>query len=294
MKNSKLFATLLISTGLLLGCSNSVETTIINKSTTKPVSTKSVITKPITTNPIITKPVSTKSVVNNNTTTKTISTKPAITTKIEITKDELIKNILNGKYGNGEERKRIVENLGFNYSEIQKIIDEMSTKTVAKESTNEESTKKTNESIEYKPNSVYWNGYRITYYNNFNGGTIKELQSLIDDNLAVMAGVKFSSTDGISNYLVGHGHTAFKNFRNNGFGKGSTFIITDSKGRVSTYKVIDYVRADSKLGEKILFSNGIKVTDYLWEQLDTEEIGIQYCSVYGASKTEFYRAKKIK
>lgn len=37
--------------------------------------------------------------------------------------DDIVNNTINGKYGNGKERKRNIENLGFNYAIVQKEVN---------------------------------------------------------------------------------------------------------------------------------------------------------------------------
>lgn len=44
------------------------------------------------------------------------------------TNTEIAKEVIKGKYGNGEERKKTIEKLGYNYNEIQKIVNELKKK----------------------------------------------------------------------------------------------------------------------------------------------------------------------
>ena len=44
---------------------------------------------------------------------------------VEKTNEEIAKEVIQGKWGNGEDRKRRLTNAGYNYKEIQKIVNEL-------------------------------------------------------------------------------------------------------------------------------------------------------------------------
>lgn len=50
------------------------------------------------------------------------------TVKKKKTNTEIAKEVIKGKYGNGDDRKKAIEKLGYNYSEIQKIVNELKSK----------------------------------------------------------------------------------------------------------------------------------------------------------------------
>ena len=62
-------------------------------------------------------------------TTKTVKQKikDKVTKKNSIGKSntEIAKEVINGKWGNGAERKKRLEKAGYNYSAIQKIVNKM-------------------------------------------------------------------------------------------------------------------------------------------------------------------------
>ena len=55
-----------------------------------------------------------------------IASKPTVTTKK--TNEEIAREVLVGKWGNGTERKQRLANAGYNYSEIQKIVNKLAKK----------------------------------------------------------------------------------------------------------------------------------------------------------------------
>lgn len=104
-----------------------------------------------------------------STTCSTSVTEESTTEVIKKTNDEIAKEVLAGKWGNNPERKKRIEEAGYDYEEIQKLVDNL---TPAPIETSKPSIKQPNNQTSYSENPrkfisdgvIYYGGYVWTWY----------------------------------------------------------------------------------------------------------------------------------
>lgn len=133
----------------------------------------------------------------------------------------------------------------------------------------------------YAPSSIHYKGVTVRLYNNIPYSSMPNLygsgiEDLLDSGKALMIGSKFSSSDGSSNYLLGHNPGVFSPLRSMAI--GDSFIMTDANGKVTKYKITDRISGTTKTASKMVIGDSGKTAfKYYYYGVAEEAVLIQYC-----------------
>lgn len=198
----------------------------------------------------------TKKSESNNKNTKPVKTQKATP---RYSKEQVVSMVLNGKLGNGDARKRAIEKLGFNYKEIQGLVNKRT----------EVNTSKPPKKTTYKKSSIYdENGKVFTLEDSgmrYGHYETAPLQAQIDQNRFVYTGPVLSVNDGQSNGIFFHWYLK-EEVRY--WKPGKIITVVDAYGNVKKYKMTDR-----------LFRSTVK-----WDSVNkwnkSSQLGTGYESIY--------------
>lgn len=88
-----------------------------------------------------------------------VEEEPVVEKPILLSLEEIVKEVINGKWGSGEERKQALEKAGYNYEEIQKAINKQQPSPKKIVSKTNKSTKHNYTGKLTKSGGVYYNPY---------------------------------------------------------------------------------------------------------------------------------------
>jgi hypothetical protein len=160
-ENDNIITSKVEETTIALVTSKTTEST----TTTTTTEISSTTEKETTTTVEETKPATTTSTSTKTTEETTVTTSQVVTTTTVVTKsnEDIAKEVINGLWGTGDERKSKLTAAGYDYSTIQSIVDESMNKyTTTIESNNSNNTSSASSST---------SSYGMSYVKNFSRGT---------------------------------------------------------------------------------------------------------------------------
>ena len=211
-------------------------------------------------------------------TTVTTTTEPTKATQ-KLSSEEVAKKVLRGQYGHGDDRRKNLEAEGYNYEEIQKVVNDLvatSQPKTTQVSTNKTFTTQATTTAKVVPSqpagTMVING-RTYYVGSFFGyhWDINALQSYIDKGYIATGRYPFTTTDGKGTYIAGHAPGILGPLRWS-VGKGTNISVVDNNGYHRNYTVTSVVYTG------VIESYAQGGIEYLFTMLDSEEsLVIQHC-----------------